>query len=154
MNRRNFVRIGVAGALPSAATQIGEAKQKSQPKRSRPNILMIVADQLRADCVGAYGSRVVKTPNIDRIAAEGVMFTNAYTSVPSCTPARSALLTGLAPWHHGMLGMVRMATRYSVEKPRTLASSGYYTTVVGKNHFYPIRNSHGYHQMVLDEHCS
>jgi len=159
MDRRNFVKLGVAGALPraskrAAAAQGNTSGAKLSSKRSKPNILMIVADQLRADCVGTYGSRVVKTPNIDRIAAEGVTFTNAYTCVPSCTPARSALLTGLAPWHHGMLGMVRMATRYPVEKPRTLGSSGYYTTVVGKNHFYPIRNSHGYHQMVLDEHCS
>jgi arylsulfatase len=154
MNRRNFVRLGVAGALPQAEIVNDMAKAKTRPKQSRPNILMIMADQLRADCLGAYGSRVVKTPHIDRIAAEGVAFTNAYTCVPSCTPARSALLTGLAPWHHGMLGMVRMATRYPVEKPRTLAESGYYTTVIGKNHFYPIRNSHGYHQMVVDEHCS
>ena len=153
MNRRNFVRLGVASALPQAATEISEARQKPRLKQSRPNILMIMADQLRADCLGAYGNRVVKTPHIDRIAAEGVTFVNAYTCVPSCTPARSALLTGLAPWHHGMLGMVRMATRYPVEKPRTLADAGYYTAVAGKNHFYPIRNSHGYHQMVLDEHC-
>ena len=115
---------------------------------------MIMADQLRADCLGAYGNKVIRTPNIDRIGAEGATFTSAYTSTPSCTPARSALLTGLSPWHHGMLGMTRMATRYPVEKPRVLAENGYYTTVVGKNHFYPIRNPHGYHQMLLDEHCS
>ena len=154
MNRRNFVRLGVASALPQAATEISEARQKPRPKQSRPNILMIMADQLRADCLGAYGNGVIKTPHIDRIGAEGVTFTNAYTCVPSCTPARSALLTGLAPWHHGMLGMVPDATRYPVEKPRALADAGYYTAVAGKNHFYPIRNSHGYHQMVLDEHCS
>jgi arylsulfatase len=150
MNRRNFVQLGVAGALPRGESE----RSKVKTKQARPNILMIVADQLRADCLGAYGNKVVRTPNIDRIAAEGVTFTNAYTSVPSCTPARSALLTGLGPWRHGMLGMVRMATRYPIEKPRALAESGYYTAVAGKNHFYPIRNSHGYHQMVLDEHCS
>ena len=104
MNRRNFVRLGVASALPQAATEISEAQQKSRPKQSRPNILMIMADQLRADCLGAYGNRVVKTPHIDRIAAEGVTFTNAYTCVPSCTPARSALSDGprtLASRHVG-----------------------------------------------------
>jgi len=83
-----------------------------------------------------------------------VRFDCAYTSTPSCTPARSALLTGLSPWHHGMLGMVKMATRYPLEKPRALAQAGYYTAMVGKNHFSPMRNSHGYHQMFLDEHCS
>lgn len=126
------------------------------PKSStaRPNILLFIADQLRADCVGAYGNRVVKTPNLDRIADDGVRFDCAYTSTPSCTPARSALLTGLSPWHHGMLGMTAMAAQYPVEMPRALADAGYYTTVIGKNHFYPIRNPHGFHQMILDEHCT
>ncbi len=147
MKRRSFVQMGFAGAMqaqtPAAA-----------PKRARPNILLLMADQLRADCLGCYGNRVIHTPNIDRIAGEGVTFTGAYTSVPSCTPARSALLTGLSPWHHGMLGMTNFASRYPLEKPRTLAEAGYFTTAIGKNHFYPIRNPHGYHQMVLDEHCS
>ena len=128
--------------------------QTSSARRTRPNILMLMADQHRTDCVGAYGNPLIRTPNIDRIAHEGVRFDCAYTSTPSCTPARSALLTGLSPWHHGMLGMVRMATRYPLEKPRALAEAGYYTTVIGKNHFYPMRNPHGYHQMILDEHCS
>jgi len=147
MERRSFVQMGVAGAVqvqtPGAVS-----------KRARPNILLLMADQLRADCLGCYGNRVIHTPNIDRIASEGVTFTGAYTSVPSCTPARSALLTGLSPWHHGMLGMTNFASRYPLEKPRALAEAGYFTTAIGKNHFYPIRNPHGYHQMLLDEHCS
>ena len=148
------MRAGLAAAAVSK-NQPGVSAAPAQRKQmSRPNILMIMADQLRADCLGVYGNKTVRTPNIDRIGAEGAVFTSAYTSTPSCTPARSALLTGLAPWHHGMLGMTRMATRYPVEKPRVLAESGYYTTVVGKNHFFPIRNPHGYHQMLLDEHCS
>ncbi len=148
MNRRSFVQIGVASAMQAQRITAAPRKQ------SQPNVLLLMADQLRTDCLGCYGNTLIHTPNIDRIAAEGVRFTSAYTSVPSCTPARSALLTGLSPWHHGMLGMTRMATRYPQEKPRAMAEAGYYTTVVGKNHFYPIRNSHGYHQMLLDEHCS
>lgn len=140
MTRRSFVQSGFA-----LTTRAGGSK---------PNILLLMADQLRADALGCYGNAVVHTPNIDRIAREGVTFTGAYTSTPSCTPARSALLTGLSPWHHGMLGMTRMAARYPLEKPRALAEAGYYTTVVGKNHFYPMRNAHGYRQMVVDEHCS
>ena len=162
MNRRNFVRMGLAapvlGAVPNASSEskTSDRQSESSGRRSgnKPNILMIMADQWRADCLGAYGNRIVRTPHIDRIGKEGATFTRAYTCTPSCTPARSALLTGLAPWHHGMLGMTLMATQYPVEQPRTLAENGYYTTVVGKNHFYPIRNGHGYHQMVLDEHCS
>ena len=154
MNRRNFVRLGLAATAVQANPP--EAAHASPPphRPSRPNILLIMADQLRSDCLGVYGNKVIRTPHIDRIGSEGAVFTSAYTCTPSCTPARSALLTGLAPWHHGMLGMTRMATSYPLEKPRTLAENGYYTTVVGKNHFFPIRNPHGYHQMVLDEHCS
>ncbi len=143
MKRRNFMQAGLAFSLAG-----------QMPQRSRPNILFLMADQLRADCLSCYGNRVIQTPNIDRLGHEGVTFSGAYTSTPSCTPARSALLTGLSPWHHGMLGMTRMAASYPLEKPRALAQAGYYTTTIGKNHFSPIRNPHGYHQMLLDEHCT
>lgn len=148
MNRRTFVQMGVASRM---FAQSPPAKPKST---SKPNVLLLMADQLRADCLGCYGNPTVHTPNLDRIAHEGITFTGAYTSTPSCTPARTALLTGLSPWHHGMLGMTRMAQQYPLEKPRAMAQAGYYTAVVGKNHFHPIRNPHGYHQMLLDEHCT
>ena len=63
-----------------------------------------MTDQHRGDCLGCAGNEIIKTPNLDSLAADGVLFANAYSSTPSCTPARSAILTGLAPWHHGMLG--------------------------------------------------
>src|ERR1700679_904901 len=127
MNRRDFITLGGSALLKSGA---GVASSEPRPeavglpvaaprtaKQSRPNILMLMADQLRKDCVGAYGNKVIKTPHLDRIAREGVRFQNAYTCTPSCTPARSALMTGLGPWKHGMLGMTNMATNpYPVEK--------------------------------------
>ncbi len=117
----------------------------------RPNILFLMADQFRADCVGADGNRVIRTPNLDRLAAEGARFDRAYTSTPSCTPARSAILTGLSPWHHGMLGMGRMAEHYPHEMPAMLHQAGYYTIGIGKQHFHPQRNPHGYQRLILDE---
>jgi arylsulfatase A-like enzyme len=60
----------------------------------RPNILMIYADQMRADCMGCSGNPDVKTPHLDRLANEGVMFEEAFTSYPLCTPFRASLLTG------------------------------------------------------------
>ena len=110
--------MGLAPALAAQAPQAG------RPKVSRPNILFLMADQLRADCLGCYGNRIIQTPNLDRLARDGVAFTSAYTSVPSCTPARSALLTGLSPWRHGMLGMTRMAAKYPLEKPQGIGSGG------------------------------
>jgi arylsulfatase A-like enzyme len=126
---------------------------QSPRRATRPNILFLMTDQHRADCVGAYGNPVVHTPNLDRLAREGVLFRRAYSSTPTCTPARTALLTGLSPWHHGMLGMTAMAEQYPLEKPRALRDAGYYTITVGKQHFSPMRNGHGYQRMILDEHC-
>lgn len=162
MDRRQFIALGGsallhggAGAVSSAAaaTQIPVARRVAED--SKPNILMIMADQLRKDCVGAYGNKAINTPNIDRLASEGVLFRDAYSSTPSCTPARSALLTGMSPWKHGMLGYSNIATNpYPVEKGKALAQAGYYTTSIGKNHYYPITNPHGYHHLISDEHCS
>ncbi|MCA9137507.1 MAG: sulfatase [Planctomycetales bacterium] len=64
----------------------------------RPNILFIIADDASRDSMGVYGSQYVKTPNFDRIAKEGVLFTNAYNCNPKCAPARACLLTGRYSW--------------------------------------------------------
>jgi arylsulfatase A-like enzyme len=139
--------------MGGAATTAPAVFPQGLSNSKRPNILFLMADQHRADCVGADGNQVIRTPNLDRIAREGVIFQRAYSSTPTCTPARTALLTGLSPWHHGMLGMRAMAEEYPLEKPRALRDAGYYTITVGKQHFSPMRNGHGYHRMILDEHC-
>lgn len=123
--------------------------QRSRP--SRPNILLLMADQFRADCLGAAGNRVIRTPHLDSLAAQGVRFRNAFSSTPTCTPARAGLLSGLAPWNHGMLRYAEVGPRYPVEMPRALREAGYYTTAIGKLHYHPQRNTHGYHQALLDE---
>ena len=147
MTRRGLLQLGAAAAgAPAILAQT--------PRRmSRPNILFLMTDQHRGDCIGAAGNRVIRTPHLDRIAAEGVRFSSAYSSTPTCTPARTALLTGLSPWHHGMLGYSNMARQYPLEKPRALRGAGYYTITVGKQHYFPMRNGHGYERMILDEHC-
>src|SRR5690348_6124993 len=146
LTRRDWMS-AIAGS--AAAPALGQTASRTR----RPNILFLLTDQHRADCIGAAGNRVIQTPHLDRLAAEGVLFRNAYSSTPTCTPARTALLTGLAPWHHGMLGMTRMAERYPFEKPRAMHDAGYYAMAIGKMHFSPPRNGHGYDQMILDEHC-
>lgn len=132
-----------------AAAGLGRAR--GQMRRDRPNIVLLMTDQQRGDCVGADGNGAVRTPNLDRIASEGALFRHAYSSTPSCTPARAGLLTGQSPWHHGMLGYGRVAPEYPQELPRLLGDAGYATCAIGKNHFHPQRNAHGYHRAILDE---
>lgn len=126
------------GGLPLAAQQ-------------RPNILLLMSDQHRADAMGCMGNDVVITPHMDALAADGTLFQAGYTSCPSSTPARAGLLTGLSPWHHGMLGYGRLATHYKYEGPQMLHDAGYYTYAIGKNHWYPQRGRRGLDAMLLDE---
>lgn len=150
ITRRDVFRIGsgiAAAAMLSRHVRTARAARKT----GRPNILFLMTDQQRGDCLGADGNTVIQTPNLDRIAGEGTRFQHAYSCVPSCTPARAALLTGLGPWRNGMLGYSRVGERYDVEMPRILAESGYHTCGIGKMHWHPQRNAHGFHQMILDE---
>ena len=70
----------------------------------QPNVVLIIVDQMRGDCLSQLGHPVVETPWLDHLAREGVTFTRAYSAVPSCIAARAGLLTGLSQDHHGRLG--------------------------------------------------
>jgi choline-sulfatase len=76
------------------------AEAKTKPIR---NIVLILSDQHRQDCIGCYGNPVVQTPHIDRLANSGVRFTQAFTPAAICTPARASIQTGLAPRNHGLI---------------------------------------------------
>lgn len=121
---------------------------------NRVNILFLMDDQHRGDWVGAAGAQWLITPNLDHLAHEGVLFQRAYSSAPSCLPARAALLTGMSPWGHGCLGYTRIPERFTVEMPRIFTEAGYRTYCVGKNHFSPPRNTHGYQTVMLCEHLN
>ncbi len=115
-----------------------------------PHIFLIMTDQQRGDCLGKENS-LIQTPNLDALADDGIWFSNGYSSVPSCTPARAGLLTGMSPWQHGMLGYYKVAEKYEYEMPQMLKDKGYYTIGIGKMHWHPQRNQHGLHEMLLDE---
>ena len=70
----------------------------------QPNIILIMTDQLRGDCLGYAGHPDVKTPYLDTLAAKGVSFDRAYSACPSCIAARAALHTGMEQSHHGRVG--------------------------------------------------
>ncbi|MBD2843829.1 arylsulfatase [Paenibacillus sp. IB182496] len=121
----------------------------------KPNVLLIMADQHRGDTMGCMGHPAVETPNLDWLAAEGTLFRNAYTPCPSCVPARASLLTGMDPWHTGILGMGRgqgqFIDGYAHTLPGELSRAEYHTCAVGKMHFEPQRSLRGFHQTLLDE---
>jgi arylsulfatase len=121
----------------------------------RPNVVLIMADQLRADCLGCYGNKAVETEYIDYLASEGTLFENAYSPSPSCIPARTCLMTGMTPWNTGILGMGegqgRVTTGFAHTLPGELSNAGYHTQGVGKMHFSPQRSLNGFHHTVLDE---
>ena len=71
-------------------------------KDSKPNLLIFITDQHRADHLGCYGNPHVKTPHIDRLAAEGITFTESYVANPICMPNRASLFTGRYPKAHGL----------------------------------------------------
>jgi len=102
-----------------------------------PNILLIHADQHRADCIGANGHPFIQTPHLDRLIADGANFTHAFTPIPLCTPARTSLLTGQWPMQHGVITNPDAEAGRSLS-PNTptfsqlLRDAGYFLGAVGK----------------------
>lgn len=119
--------------------------------QKKPHIILIMSDQHRGDAVRCMGNQAVVTPYLDALAQEGTLFVNGYSSTPSSTPARAGLLTGMSPWHHGMLGYGRMARHYRYEMPQMLRDLNYFTFGIGKMHWFPQKTLHGFHGTLVDE---
>lgn len=124
---------------------------------NQPNILLIMTDQLRGDCLGIAGHPDVKTPYLDTLASKGVLFENAYSACPSCIAARAALHTGMSQENHKRVGYQDgIPWRYEHTLAGELSKAGYYTECVGKMHVDPIRNYLGFHHIDLHDgylHC-
>lgn len=105
----------------------------------RPNIVLILADDLGYGDVGCYGATRLKTPNVDRLAREGLRFTDGHSSSATCTPSRYALMTGQYPWRKKGTGILPGDAALIIEPgrptlPSILKSAGYTTGAVGKWH--------------------
>lgn len=118
----------------------------------QPNILLLVADQWRGDCLGSKGHPVVKTPFLDTLANQGLQFTNAYSAVPTCIAARCALMTGLGQASHGRIGYRDgVAWRYPHSLADSFTRAGYQTECIGKMHVHPLRNRMGFEHVRLHD---
>lgn len=113
----------------------GIAVCDAQPPQ-RPNIVVVLVDDLRFDDIGCAGHAFVRTPNIDRIASQGARFRNAFCTTPLCSPVRACLLTGLHTHHHGILDNTNRSEQSHRLKtfPQVLQRSGYNTAYIGKWH--------------------
>ncbi|TCP97759.1 arylsulfatase A-like enzyme [Cricetibacter osteomyelitidis] len=100
------------------------------------NIMYILLDQVRKDMLGTYGHNIVKTPNLDRLAEQGIRFNNAFTPASVCGPARTSLFTGLMPSSHGIIknGEKGGTGEISRQAPNIAKLDGYNCYVVGKWH--------------------
>ena len=117
----------------------------------RPNFILIMTDQQRGDCLGLEGHPALLTPIMDSIGGKGVRFSHAYTTCPSCVPARRSLMTGQYPATHGMVGYQDGVEWNSPPTlPGVLREAGYHTAIVGRNmHLYPPRKRYGFDEMVV-----
>lgn len=106
----------------------------------RPNILILMPDQHRADCLGAAGHPVIRTPHIDRLAKEGVRFSQATTVSPVCMPARASFITGRYPHNTGIWTNSGQVPADDETFFQVLQAAGYHTAHFGKSHYYKHRS--------------
>ncbi len=126
LTRRSFCAL--AGGLAWSCSQ-------RQPEaEARPNIVFILADDHPNSALSCYGSRVNRTPNLDRIAEEGMRFDRAYVTTSLCSPSRASILTGTYPHVNGQVEIPRLFDGSQATFPSVLQASGYATAIIGKWH--------------------
>lgn len=107
----------------------------ASPLAAATHAIFIIADDISFDDIGCYGNPAARTPNIDRLAAEGLRFDEAYLTASSCSPSRSSIITGRYPHNNGRASELHQPIAAHLPWfPRLLREAGYHTGLVGKNH--------------------
>lgn len=132
MRRREFLRTAALGAAAAGLScqrlpGIGRGKR-------RPNVVFIVTDDQRWDALGCAGHPFLKTPHLDRLAAEGARFANAFCTTSLCSPSRASMLSGLYAHAHGITNNFTDYPPALPSFPRQLQAAGYATAYIGKWH--------------------
>ena len=130
---------------------LNKEKEMTNSAAAQSNILIIMVDQLVPMLTGAYGHPVVKTPNLDRLAAQGVRFDSAYTPCPVCSPARAAFMSGK---YVSETGNYDNATPLPSDEPTVahyLTNAGYDTLLSGKMHFVGPDQLHGFEKRLTTD---
>ncbi len=135
--KKNFLPIGILLSGVSLTGCVQTKKKEKSP--SKPNVVIILADDIGFGDVSAYGSKTISTPNIDLLANGGVCFTNGYATSATSTPSRYALFTGMYPWKNkdakilpGDAPLLIKETQFTM--PKMMQSAGYVTGAIGKWH--------------------
>ncbi len=137
----NKLILGGAGALVATGLTTANAATENSSKNetSKPNVILIYADDLGYGDISCYGNKILKTPNMDRIASEGIRFTNGYASSSTCTPSRYAILTGQYPFRNPRARVLQgdapaLLKSNTATLPKMMKKAGYTTGIVGKWH--------------------
>jgi arylsulfatase A-like enzyme len=142
--------------LTACGEKVTEVEKVSELP-SRPNVIVVLADDMRANYTGFEGHPLVETPNIDKLARQGTFFSNAFATSAVCTPSRTSLLTGLYERRHGVnfnSGSAMTEEAFQQTYPMILKDAGYFVGYIGKNHTPVGKNVDGvigYKSGVMDE---
>jgi len=137
LSRREFLRTTGAATAAGMLGPLLWADDAGNARRRRPNIVLFLSDDHGWLDSGCYGNKVVETPNIDRLAKEGMRFTRAFTTSPTCTPSRCSLLTGLYPHRNGAHPNHSTMRARVKTLPSYFADIGYRVVHEGKTHVMP-----------------
>jgi choline-sulfatase len=148
MNRRDFLRVAGLSSLLFCGNKILVAEEKAVGSVRKPNILVIMTDEHNASVMGCAGDKIARTPNLDALAACGILFSAHYCGSPICIPSRQTFTTGKYVSRHNVWGNTKGVPEGTPSIARLLNAAGYESFLDGKMH-YKGGASHGF--TLLDE---